>query len=124
MAINSDIDKNSLEQLKSNILVMGPYGVGKTTIKNSLMTSLDPIPVVEISLTGDYSTDIKTIIRKLITNADGNMFLAVQGIVVYDNINMDNSSYDENSDSFVMVFNDYNGDKIYRTKAINLKNYY
>lgn len=98
MAINSDIDKNSLDQLKSNILVMGPYGVGKTTIKNSLMTSLDPIPVVEISLTGDYSTDIKTIIRKLITNADGNMFLAVQGIVVYDNINMDNSSYDENSD--------------------------
>ena len=98
MAINSDIDKNSLDQLKSNILVMGPYGVGKTTIKNSLMTSLDPIPVVEISLTGDYSTDIKTIIRKLITNADGNMFLAVLGIVVYDNINMDNSSYDENSD--------------------------
>ena len=98
MAINSDIDKNSLDQLKSNILVMGPYGVGKTTIKNSLMTSLDPIPVVEISLTGDYSTDIKTIIRKLITSADGNMFLAVLGIVVYDNINMDNSSYDENSD--------------------------
>ena len=39
-------------------------------------------------------------------------------------IELESLAYDEDSDSFVMVFNDYNGDKIYRTKAINLKNYY
>ena len=39
-------------------------------------------------------------------------------------VELESLAYDENSDSFVMVFNDYNGDKIYRTKAINLKNYY
>lgn len=39
-------------------------------------------------------------------------------------VELESLAYDENSDSFVMVFNDNNGDKIYRTKAINLKNYY
>ena len=39
-------------------------------------------------------------------------------------VELESLAYDENSDSFVLVFNGYNGDKIYRTKAINLKNYY
>ncbi len=39
-------------------------------------------------------------------------------------IELESLAYDEDSDSFVMVFNDNGGDKLYKTKAINLKNYY
>lgn len=39
-------------------------------------------------------------------------------------VELESLAYDEDNDCFVLVFNDYNGDKIYRTKAINLKNYY
>ena len=38
-------------------------------------------------------------------------------------IEIESLAYDKDSDSFIMVFNDNGGDKLYRTKAINLKNY-
>lgn len=93
MFFQSDLDYNDILRGKSNILVLGPKGTGKSTIKDILMESLDPIPVVSYSLTGDYQTDIMEIIRKLYMASDGNLFLAEHGIVIFDDISSMNSKY-------------------------------
>ena len=87
MFFQSDLDYNDILRGKSNILVLGPFGTGKSTIKDILMETLDPIPVVSYSLTGNYQTDITEIIQKLYMASDGNLFLAEHGIVVFDDIN-------------------------------------
>ena len=87
MFFQSDLDYNDILRGKSNILVLGPIGTGKSTIKDILMETLDPIPVVSYSLTGNYQTDITEIIQKLYMASDGNLFLAEHGIVVFDDIN-------------------------------------
>lgn len=87
MFFQSDLDYNDILRGKSNILVLGPLGTGKSTIKDILMETLDPIPVVSYSLTGNYQTDITEIIQKLYMASDGNLFLAEHGIVVFDDIN-------------------------------------
>ena len=87
MFFQSDLDYNNILRGKSNILVLGPFGTGKSTIKDILMETLDPIPVVSYSLTGNYQTDITEIIQKLYMASDGNLFLAEHGIVVFDDIN-------------------------------------
>lgn len=87
MFFQSDLDYNDILRGKSNILVLGPLGTGKSTIKDILMETLDPIPVVSYSLTGNYQTDIMEIIQKLYMASDGNLFLAEHGIVVFDDIN-------------------------------------
>ena len=39
-------------------------------------------------------------------------------------VELESLAYDKDNDCFIMVFNDNGGDKLYRTKAINLKKYY
>lgn len=93
MFFQSDLDYNDILRGKSNILVLGPFGTGKSTIKDILMETLDPIPVVSYSLTGNYQIDITEIIRKLYMVSDGNLFLAEHGIVIFDGISSMNSKY-------------------------------
>ncbi|MBQ8892173.1 MAG: AAA family ATPase [Bacilli bacterium] len=87
MYFEADIDKEDMVNNKSNILLLGPYGCGKSTIKESLKKNLAPIPVVECQLTGNFQMDIVEMIHKLISVSDGNEYLAERGIVIFDGIN-------------------------------------
>ena len=86
MYFTGDFSINEMRKNKSNILLIGPIGCGKTTIKEELMESLNPLPVVECKLTGNFNVDVAEIINKLIHKTDGNKFLAERGIVIYDGI--------------------------------------
>ena len=91
MFIETDLDSNDIRHHKSNILLVGPFGTGKSTIKESIKDNLHPVPVIEYSLTGDYSVDVANIINKLLFASDGNKYLAERGIVIFDGINHYNS---------------------------------
>jgi len=86
MFFDMDIDISDMKNNKSNILVMGPFGTGKTTIINTLMENLSDIPIIEYRLTGDYKSDVANIVKNLINEANGNFYLATRGIVVFDGI--------------------------------------
>ena len=92
MFLQSDLSKEHILNNKSNILLIGPYGTGKTKIKESLKENLD-IPVIEYKLTGNLNDDIVEIINKLLVVSNNNIFLAMRGIVIYDGINALSSSY-------------------------------
>ena len=100
--LNSDMPMNDLLKYKSNILLMGPHGTGKTTIKDVLVNSLHPIPVIEYELTGDVHNDINAILRNLIVAADGNITLAEKGIVIFDSMKEKKSNFSENGDNLYL----------------------
>ena len=87
MFIESELNNDEIRKHKSNILLIGPYGCGKTTIKESLKEYLYPIPTIECDLTGDFSVDITDIVNKLLFVSNGNKYLAERGIVIFDGIN-------------------------------------
>ena len=97
MFIETDFDTNEIRNHKSNILIVGPYGSGKSTIKNVLKKDLEPIPVIEYSLTGDYSIDISNLINKLLFKSEGNKYLAERGIVIFDGINFESVNEEGNT---------------------------
>lgn len=104
MLSNTDLTTNNVFNAKSNILLLGPEGSGKTTLKNELKNNLAPIPVVECKLTGDLKNDIVNIINKLLSAANNNILLAMKGIVIYDGINVDTSKYFEEYDELYNVY--------------------
>ena len=82
---NADVDIE-----KSNILMLGPTGTGKTYLIKTLAKVLDvPLAIADAtSLTqaGYVGDDIESIITKLITAADGDIERAELGIVYIDEI--------------------------------------
>lgn len=89
----SDLDYLDKKNNKSNILLMGPFGSGKTTIKEIIKESINDIPIVEYKLTGDFKKDMIEIVKRLLLQTDGNIYLAERGIVIFDGINAFSSSY-------------------------------
>lgn len=86
---------------KSNILIKGPTGSGKTYLLQTIAKVLNvPFTIVDAtSLTeaGYTGNDVESILSKLITAANGNVKLAEKGIVFIDEIdkiscNAENSS--------------------------------
>lgn len=75
---------------KSNILMVGPSGVGKTAMIKRLAKALDVPFVIEdttsFSSTGFVGKDLESILRDLYENADGNIERAERGIVYIDEI--------------------------------------
>ncbi len=88
--INSTNLSRDVELQKSNILLLGPTGCGKTLLAQSLAKILKvPFAIADAtSLTeaGYVGEDVENILLKLITAADGDIELAERGIIYIDEI--------------------------------------
>ena len=83
-------DEDDTDIAKSNVLLIGPTGSGKTLIAQTLARFLDvPIAITDAtSLTeaGYVGEDVENILTKLLMAADGEVRRAEQGIVFIDEI--------------------------------------
>ncbi len=88
--INSNFVNNDVELQKSNILLVGPTGSGKTLLAETLAKILDvPFAIADAtSLTeaGYVGEDVENVILKLIQAADYDIERAEQGIIYIDEI--------------------------------------
>ena len=88
--INFKKGKDDVEIEKSNILMLGPTGCGKTLLARTLAKILD-VPFVVADATtlteaGYVGEDVENILLKLIQNADYNIERAERGIIYIDEI--------------------------------------
>ena len=89
--INAPVDKNDgVELQKSNILMLGPTGCGKTFLAQTLAKILNvPFAIADAtSLTeaGYVGEDVENILLRLIQNADYDVNAAQRGIIYIDEI--------------------------------------
>jgi len=84
------LESDEVEIVKSNILLIGPTGSGKTLMAQTLAKFLDvPIAICDAtSLTeaGYVGEDVENILTRLIQAADGNVKKAEKGIIFVDEI--------------------------------------
>ena len=82
--------KNDVELQKSNIVMLGPTGCGKTYLAQTLAKILNvPFAIADAtSLTeaGYVGEDVENVLLRLIQNADYNIELAQRGIIYIDEI--------------------------------------
>lgn len=88
--INSNLDQTDVELQKSNILLLGPTGSGKTLLAQTLAKKLNvPFAIADAtSLTeaGYVGEDVENILLKLIQAADYDIEAAENGIIYIDEI--------------------------------------
>lgn len=84
------VELNSTDFEKTNILLIGNTGVGKTYLIKTISKLLDvpfvSIPSTQITKTGWSGVNISAIIRQLIIRADYNIEKAKRGIIYIDEI--------------------------------------
>jgi ATP-dependent Clp protease ATP-binding subunit ClpX len=88
--IHFNVGKNDVELEKSNILLIGPTGSGKTLLAQTLARILKvPFAIVDataLTEAGYVGEDVENIILKLIQNADNDIKKAELGIIYIDEI--------------------------------------
>ena len=88
--LNSNLDDTDVELQKSNILLIGPTGSGKTLLAQTLAKTLEvPFAIADAtSLTeaGYVGEDVENIILKLVQAADYDIERAERGIIYVDEI--------------------------------------
>lgn len=87
--INADT-KDGIELDKSNVMVMGPSGTGKTLIAKTIAKFLD-VPFAQIDATsltesGYVGDDVENVVQRLLIAADFDVAKAEHGIVYIDEI--------------------------------------
>ena len=84
------LEEDDVELQKSNVLMLGPAGCGKTMLAETLARTLDvPFAIADAtSLTeaGYVGEDVENILLRLIQAADGDIAKAEQGIIYIDEI--------------------------------------
>ncbi len=89
-ATTSFFDLDDVEIEKSNILLIGPTGVGKTLIAQTLAKILDvPFAIADattLTEAGYVGDDVETVLVRLLQAADYNLEKAQRGIVYIDEI--------------------------------------
>ena len=87
---NAGDEKNNVEIQKSNILMLGPTGSGKTLLAQTLAKILDvPFAIVdatELTEAGYVGEDVENILLRLYQAADGDLERAQKGIIYVDEI--------------------------------------
>ena len=88
--LDSDSNKDDVELAKSNILLLGPTGCGKTLLAQTLARILDvPFTMADattLTEAGYVGEDVENIILKLLQAADYNVERAQRGIVYIDEV--------------------------------------
>ncbi|MBD3415188.1 MAG: ATP-dependent Clp protease ATP-binding subunit ClpX [Candidatus Aminicenantes bacterium] len=88
--INSRLQNDDVEILKSNILLIGPTGTGKTLMAQSLAKILSvPFAITDattLTEAGYVGEDVENIILKLFQSANGDIEKTKKGIVYIDEI--------------------------------------
>ena len=88
--LSHDIKSNEVEIAKSNILLAGPTGCGKTLLAQTLARIIDvPFTMADattLTEAGYVGEDVENIILKLLQSADYNVERAQRGIVYLDEV--------------------------------------
>lgn len=84
------LDTEEIELAKSNILLIGPTGSGKTLLAQTLARSLNvPFAIADattLTEAGYVGEDVENVIQKLLQNADYDVEKASRGIIYIDEI--------------------------------------
>ena len=88
--VDSNLNLEDVELQKSNVLLIGPTGSGKTLMAQTLARILDvPFTIVDattLTEAGYVGEDVENIILKLLQNADYDVEKAERGIIYIDEV--------------------------------------